>query len=414
MTEKIGVLKEKIISKIKSFNSETIKRGFSKVVDFFKKIRKNKWVANIIDIGGTVILFAIAAGAGIFVAVGQHAGNAEKYAQRYFEAYITQNWPGMYEMLDIEESEYVNQEAFERMIEAKAIYGEFSGAEVEITKKSGNNAYVDITYEDDNGDKAILSLKMKKQKEKVYKFFSTWKVDGESLVVKNCKINVPSGTTATLDSKELDDKLINSQDGRDLYVVNRMFTGEHDFGISTVYIDAYIDTFYVEEDGFEYHVNQQDFELKDEDEEYLEDATAKLVFGMYNNALNEEGTESLKTYFGSGKDNLDLLESCYKAMEADISQEDGAMLISMDIASYSTYVFNYSYPDKVEMRVDFNCSYKAKTGRSVASGVRGTYENTAISTCKLIFGLSDEGWVVDEMDVKCIKYEPPEGYFDRD
>ncbi len=378
-----------------------------------KKIRKNKWLSFLIDTVSTLLMFAIAAGIGVFVAFGQHAGNAGNYAQRYFEAYITQNWQGMYDVIDIKESEFVNYESFERMMEGRIIYGEFDDTEINVTKKNGNTAYVEINYKDDSGNNQILSVKMKKQDEKVYKFFKTWKVDGESLVVKNCKINIPTGTVVTLDAKDISSYHTNSSEGKELYVVDRLFAGEHDFGISTVYIDAYSDTKYVEEDGFSYNVEKTDFKMKEEDKEYLTDATTKLVFGMYNNALNDLGVEDLMTYFGSDADNLALLESCYDEMYNDINKEDGSMLKTMEIESYSSYVFNYSYPSRVETRIDFNCSYTAKTGRSYASAVRGTYENTGMSTCKICFALTDEGWVIDELDVKCIDYKPTDEYLNR-
>jgi len=131
------------------------------------------------------------------------------------------------------------------------------------------------------------------------------------------------------------------------------------------------------------------------------------VFGLYSNALSEKGIDDLKKYFGDTEDGTQILKQCYDDLYNDINQENGATLKSMSIDSYTTYRFGYVYPDTVEMRLDFACSYTAKTGRTMINGVRGSYEGNATSSVRVVYKLSGENWIINEIDLKCFNYNPP-------
>lgn len=381
----------------------------NKLKSIKQKIKKHKWLSLLMDLLSTLILFAIAGGIGIFIALGKHAGSAENTAKEYFDAYINQSFETMYRYLDIEESEFINEEAFEQMMEGKIIYGDFSDAKVEMKKQKGKYAYVDITYTDDTTKEQItLEIKLKKQKKKIYKFFSTWKVDADQYIVNNYTIEAPEEADISFDLKDLKTCLKETKNGVNTYNINRLFEGEHTVGIDTVYIDAMSESLSVEKDDEVYSVNVTDFNMKKDDEDYVLSIAEKLVFGMYSNALNETGTDDLKEYFDGNEEKEKMLKECYDTMLGEINKENGATLKTMSVDTYKVYVFSFKYPSKAEIRVDFNCEFTAKTGRTMINGVRGAYEGTAASTGKVYFTLSDGKWVVDDMDITCFDYSPTE------
>jgi len=383
------------------------KSFFEKIKDLKKRLRKSKLACLLWDVFSMLFLFAIAGGIGVFVAISKHVDTPEKIAKEYVEAYLYQDWAMIYESIVIEESEFVNYEAFERMMEGKAEYGEYKEIKAELVKEGKKYAYVDVTYtNEETHESKTIHVTLAKQEKKQYWFFDTWKVDGNDNIIKEYTIDVPSEVDVTFDSKDITGYLKKEENGRKVYVIDRMLSGDHDVAVSNVYIDAYSEAVSIEENGLSYVVNISDFDMKMDDVEYVEAATEKIVFGMYSNALNNTGTEDLKGYFGESSESQALLEECYNAMYNSVNQADGETLKTLNVESYDVYHFSYKYPDAAEVRLDFNCSFEAKTGRTMINGVRGSYSGTASSSAKVCFTLVNGVWVVDSLEVNCFDYLP--------
>lgn len=380
---------------------------FNKYKTIKKNIRKKKWLALLLDLLATLIMFAIAGGIGAFIAFGRHAGSVEKTAAEYFELYINHSWEEAYKYLDIKESEFVNKDAFTQMMEGKAVYGEYDNIKAKLKSKKGNVAYVDITYTDmETDEKVTYELKMKKQDKKVYRFFDTWKVDGSIYLVKDFTMEVPEEVDITFDGADIAYSLIETKDDIKKYTIGKLFEGDHTITISTPFIDTVSDAVLVEKDGYVYKKDTRELVMKQDHEQYVQETADKVVFGLYGNALNKLGYEDLKEYFGAGESGEKILSEVYNKLYESINKEDGAMLKSMSVDTYKTYVFTYTYPNKAEVRVDFNCTYEAKTGRTMINGVRGSYEGTASSSVKLFYVYNGEKWIIESTNLTCFDYSP--------
>ncbi len=381
------------------------KKGFFNTVKRrYKQIRRRKWAGIVIDIFINLILFAIAGGIGILIALGKNAGSPEKYAEEYFSFYANQNWQSMYECFEIRESEHVDYDTFVRQMDADPIYVKESS--VKLKKKTKGRAYIEVSYINGDDEEKVLEVVLIKQREKKYKFFSTWKVDPSGFIAENYQIKVPQGTEVTFDGMSAETLPKSTADGYVTYTIRRLFRGEHEIGISTMYIDPYSQSVYVEGNDGQFNLDIKDFAMKSDDIEYVRKTAGDVTFGMYANALAKSGVDDLKGYFVQSESVQTALQECYDALLGEVYKSNGAVLKSINVNERQIYDFAYTYPNEVEVRVDFKCTFEAKTGRTMINGVRGNYSGEAESQVRVIYALDGTEWKIKELDLTCFDYSP--------
>jgi Predicted membrane protein len=167
-----------------------------------KKRKKRKFMR---DYGLLIIQTMICMGLVIaFVVIGKRVYSIEKYAKNYFESVADGVWGEVYDYLELPDSEYLSKSNFMKsMVEAKGFL--YSSYRVETAKEDSNEAIVSIIYVlEDTGEKSVLSLKMRKSKERDFLFFPVWKVDGMDFLALNTKVQIPDGVSLTLNEIPLE------------------------------------------------------------------------------------------------------------------------------------------------------------------------------------------------------------------
>lgn len=418
--------------------SSKVKENVKKWIDKFKKFRKTKTGGIVCQIVSSLFMLAVAAGIGIFLAVGKVKGGPTIFAEEYFSYYAANNWYSMYENTEVKESRFINRSAFIRYMSQNEIPREVESFEVAEVDKDGDYAKVKINYvmkneeesvsnlapgdEQDTGEeitqetteqitskkinnKGTCTLKIKRQEENIMLFYSTWLGDIESDIIKDCTISIPDGFTLKFDSDDVEDlHKKNAETGMKTYKIDRIFKGIHKLEVSGNGIDTKTIEVNWNKDKSEHHISITDLGISDEMLKEIETKTKQLLLKYYESALLNVGAEPIKELVSGDEAVKESIDNQYKELLANINKEDGAMLSTLDIVSCKCTIDEYVYMESAKVTAEYTANYSAKKARNIVYGVRESYVGTNTATMTLSLKYVDGVWTIVDSNMTCIDY----------
>ena len=388
-----------VVIKIKNINRGTY---------FMKFISGKKAVSFIKEALKILIILAICAGLGIFLAVGNRASSPEKFAEQYFSHYVTNNFEEMYEMVDCEESEFITLENFVNKCEGEKIYGSIRGYSFSKGVRKGDKlTYVVSYYLGSESQPHTYSITLNEQDEKTHMFFNTWKVSVENMIIEDYKINVPVGRVVTLDGMDIKKYYSKtSEDGTvDTYIIDRLFTGDHTIAVNLDATGEITKTEYVSHNGQEINITTNDFAMKPDVQQKLYEYSTYIVKTMYEYAMDStKNSEHITSLYANTDEAKASAKATFEAIRAAIQKENGASLRVLDIKTLSPSIQEFIYPDRVAVKVTYNYEFKAVTGTSVLSGIIEEYSGSGSDTAYVYLNLIDGAWKIVKVDLTCIDY----------
>lgn len=166
----------------------------------------------------------------VFINVGKNVNSAEKVAEKFFVEVANQNYKEAYNILDVEENDFVNEKAFENAT-CNVELSKVTDYNVKKTRGSGDEREVVITYKTKgSSSKKTYDISVNKQNDKNMLFFEDWEVSPESMLVEDFEVIIPAGAEVTVDGVKLGKEYKNkSNDDESIqyFVIPEMFAGEH-------------------------------------------------------------------------------------------------------------------------------------------------------------------------------------------
>lgn len=191
-----------------------------------KPFKINKYMVTTAVLSVTCIASVVA-----FFLVGKNTYSTKTVATDYFKAVQNADWETAYEMMDIEESEFINKELFGESMSGTAAnqVGKFS---VKVFDDEISSNAVISYRKKGSSDTENINLAMNKQSEKNFLFFDSWKVSSTEFVANNFTVRVPKGATLYLDGKAVEEKYVKDEnDEMKEYVIPKIFKGTHSLSI---------------------------------------------------------------------------------------------------------------------------------------------------------------------------------------
>ena len=377
-----------------------------KILNFLKKKK-----STIIQLVSSLALLALAGCVGIGLGLYKTNGT-KKYIMEAYDYYKENNWKALYNYAELTDDDFVNEYFFEEL--AKKKYGNVNKDTLKMgeTKKEENKALVTLYYKDSSGNKVNCDFTMIKKPTKRYKFFNEWKLDISNLIIKECKVVVPSGFDVYVDgvclTKDNTKMNSNSQTGMVEYVIPQMFMGDHEIFAKKDMLQACETIVTWNKDKGEYIVDTSTLKLVEGVETYINSASESIVQLMYKNIFEETQLTGLEEYMLNSEETKAVFTSTYEKLLAAIQPEDGSTLNSLNITGFENYKIEYSHPNKALVSIDFTCTFKARGPRDAASGARDKYEGEARSTITMEYTYDGNDWMCSTLNMDCIDYSKKE------
>ena len=198
-----------------------------KIKAFLKKKR-----AGILHFLSSLLLLAIAAGIGIFIALKETNGLG-KYVDTVYEYYQDSNWMALYKFSEVEADGFINEQGF--WVMAEALYGEIEKENLSLGQvtEEGDKAVVELHYKNGDKEEETWKITLTKKPETNYIFFHQWKLDVEEMILKDCSVTAPKGMVVYMDGIELtsDNAVITTDSANNMvtYSFPQVFMGKHVF-----------------------------------------------------------------------------------------------------------------------------------------------------------------------------------------
>lgn len=369
--------------------------------------KKKRLKSFAIDAIKMLMILMFCAFLGIWYAVGSRAGSPERFAREYFKYYASSNYSGMYDMVECEEDEFINEDHFTYKYESERLYGGVKTYEFHKTgEKSGKITY-NVEYMTGTGQEGELEIVVKRQKKHVYGVFSTWKVSLENEIAKNCSIGIVSGLNGYIDHIPLDSCENGlSEDGTmHYYFIDRMFKGDHVVTLNHENITGYTFSESVDKSGEQMIISSDMLELPEDDKDEMYNYSKFLLSSMYGYAMDGKTQfDDFAYMFYDDETTKETARNCFDNLRASTIQEDGALLEQITINNVSVALTEYKYPSDALINVAYTYSYVARTGRTSISGITKNYDGMGTAMATIRYKLVDGTWKVTDISMPCADY----------
>lgn len=368
---------------------------------------KKKIKAYAIDAIKMLGVLIICAFLGIWFAVGSRAGSPKRYAQEYFKYYASSNYSKMYEMVDCEEDDFINEDHFTYKYESERLYGGVKKYKFGKAEEKNGKVIYNVTYTTGTDKKGELEIVLKKQKKRVYGIFSTWKVNLDNEIAKDCSVGVVSGLGGYIDHISLDScKNGKSEDGSmDYYFIDRMFKGDHIITLNSENVTSYTFSKTVDKSGVQMIIDASMLELPQKDKDEMYDYAKFVLSSMYGYAM--DGTTQYDDFsymFYNDEGTQERARACFENLRAATVKEDGGILQQITINNVSVALAEYTYPSDALVDVAYTYSYVARTGRTSISGITKEYDGMGTAMAMIRFKQIDGTWKVTDISLPCVDY----------
>lgn len=367
-----------------------------------------------------LIVIVIFAGAGVWYALGENASDPKKTAEEYFSALLTGSSGKMYELLDLEESAFVNEKFFQSYVDSEKIYGSVLDCEYKEPQKVTDDVIsIEVEYklaatqEGEEEQTGNYEIHLKKQKEKVYLIFPVWKIDLEEKIVENCHFSAPAIVGAYMDEVKLDDYLDDTKEQGEAedadikhYTIPRMLAGDHVFSAYDAYTEKVNLAVSIQKDEESYSIGREQVTMPQAWQKEIIKESRQVLLQMFGNAMDHtKKYKSVKNLFASDAKSQEIGRRCFEKLKKDVVKEDGTVLSKLDFDNIMPYICQYEYPNKAVVQLNYKFQYNAKKGDVFLSGFFDENKGKGEDKARVTFTLQNGKWVVTDIDLTCFAYE---------
>lgn len=270
------------------------------------RISRKVWIA----LGELVLLIALIAA---FCVIGNQKTSPTDAAQAYFEAMVQGDFETIAAQIDLPESPFLTEEAFQKACETwtpLAYEGTLTkvsasvldrGSEIGTSGLSDYVKTVQIAYML-SGDANVYTydLQLISGEDTTMFFFHPWEVvECTPFLVEHVSIVVPRGASLVVDGYLVDDRFCQSTDyDGDIYELD-LFTGTHSLTMLADGFDAVTKDDIEFEDDASYHFSGDAISVSESVQNALEKQAKTLLEQIYTAAMQEEDVETALAGFGS-------------------------------------------------------------------------------------------------------------------
>ncbi len=317
-----------------------------------KKKKKRKYIIVIMSVLGVLLL-----GVTIFINLGKRSENVGVVKQQFLSYLEKHKYEKAYQMLDIEENEWLTEPRFEEMIKDRR-----------ISKRD---------------------LQVELQNDKKWLFFRKWKISTEGFTAQQVGIAVPAGAVITLGGIEISEKYQDNtytEKLKDYYVIPELFTGTYQLVITSDF----------------YEEIQKDIELETYNS-YIEVSEDMLVFQEEMlTEMREKGKKALEELCTSAVNNRELssLGLSYQ-VSASVREDYEAMrwwdyyVINQITFSDFEIVPERPYEENGRTYMETSLKYSGVSQYSPADGSGPMRSNSWTGQSRIKFVWNEEAWEID-------------------
>lgn len=295
----------------------------------------------------------------------------EHRAKAFFEHMANAEWGDAYEMLDIDESTFINKHFFEMANRTQSL-GNIVNYKVQkstIDDSSQISKNVNIKYSvSGSGENRNYSTTVDKSKKKEFYLFDRWNINSGSYICDSYMIYVPNGSTVTFDGVTLDDKYIYddsySNDKTTVYLIQKLFKGCHDIIITQDGMEDVAEVVDISESYQEYDL--KNMKLKDDTAETIENIACNNMKNIYTAAIKYESFSSIANMFTQDKEELEDISDSYEYLCENLNsdyfapykitfkeiyeqlEDDGSINVTFQLRYLAEYTYTNYWDDKQE------------------------------------------------------------------
>lgn len=363
------------------------------------------------DTAKILVVLVIFGGIGVFLQFGVRGSSARSFADEYFSYYATNNYEEMYKMVEFEEDGLVDKEAFITKCGSEKIYGSMNNYKFSKPAKDGDYiTYVVTYYTGKEKTQNSYTITLHKQRKKYLLFFPVWKVSIKNDYVYDYSIDVPAGTTVTMDNRDVTRyKKSTSKDGLyDNYIIDVLLKGDHTISVVQNETNEFTKTEYVNEDHQLTKVSSEDFNLMPDEKSKIYEYSTFIVKTVYEYAMDKRrDVNDMKILFANTDAAQASAESVYTSMLAAIEKEDGSALSVINIDKLTPTIKSYTYPDRVTVNVNYTYDFIATAGTSLLNGLVSNYNGSGSADAVVVLNYIDGAWRIVKVNMNCIDYSQP-------
>ena len=363
------------------------------------------------DTAKILLVLGIFGGIGVFLQFGVRGSSARSFADEYFSYYATNNYEEMYKMVEFEEDGLVDKEAFITKCGSEKIYGSMNNYKFSKPAKDGDYiTYVVTYYTGKEKTQNSYTITLHKQRKKYLLFFPVWKVSIKNDYVYDYSIDVPAGTTVTMDNRDVTRyKKSTSKDGLyDNYIIDVLLKGDHTISVVQNETNEFTKTEYVNEDHQLTKVSSEDFNLMPDEKSKIYEYSTFIVKTVYEYAMDKRrDVNDMKILFANTDAAQASAESVYTSMLAAIEKEDGSALSVINIDKLTPTIKSYTYPDRVTVNVNYTYDFIATAGTSLLNGLVSNYNGSGSADAVVVLNYIDGAWRIVKVNMNCIDYSQP-------
>lgn len=363
------------------------------------------------DTAKILVVLVIFGGIGVFLQFGVRGSSARSFADEYFSYYATNNYEEMFKMVEFEEDGLVDKEAFITKCGSEKIYGSMNNYKFSKPAKDGNYiTYVVTYYTGKEKTQNSYTITLHKQRKKYLLFFPVWKVSIKNDYVYDYSIDVPAGTTVTMDNRDVTRyKKSTSKDGLyDNYIIDVLLKGDHTISVVQNETNEFTKTEYVNEDHQLTKVSSEDFNLMPDEKSKIYEYSTFIVKTVYEYAMDKRrDVNDMKILFANTDAAQASAESVYTSMLAAIEKEDGSALSVINIDKLTPTIKSYTYPDRVTVNVNYTYDFIATAGTSLLNGLVSNYNGSGSADAVVVLNYIDGAWRIVKVNMNCIDYSQP-------
>lgn len=363
------------------------------------------------DTAKILVVLVIFGGIGVFLQFGVRGSSARSFADEYFSYYATNNYEEMFKMVEFEEDGLVDKEAFITKCGSEKIYGSMNNYKFSKPAKDGDYiTYVVTYYTGKEKTQNSYTITLHKQRKKYLLFFPVWKVSIKNDYVYDYSIDVPAGTTVTMDNRDVTRyKKSTSKDGLyDNYIIDVLLKGDHTISVVQNETNEFTKTEYVSEDHQLTKVSSEDFNLMPDEKSKIYEYSTFIVKTVYEYAMDKRrDVNDMKILFANTDAAQASAESVYTSMLAAIEKEDGSALSVINIDKLTPTIKSYTYPDRVTVNVNYTYDFIATAGTSLLNGLVSNYNGSGSADAVVVLNYIDGAWRIVKVNMNCIDYSQP-------
>ena len=363
------------------------------------------------DTAKILVVLVIFGGIGVFLQFGVRGSSARSFADEYFSYYATNNYEEMFKMVEFEEDGLVDKEAFITKCGSEKIYGSMNNYKFSKPAKDGAYiTYVVTYYTGKEKTQNSYTITLHKQRKKYLLFFPVWKVSIKNDYVYDYSIDVPAGTTVTMDNRDVTRyKKSTSKDGLyDNYIIDVLLKGDHTISVVQNETNEFTKTEYVNEDHQLTKVSSEDFNLMPDEKSKIYEYSTFIVKTVYEYAMDKRrDVNDMKILFANTDAAQASAESVYTSMLAAIEKEDGSALSVINIDKLTPTIKSYTYPDRVTVNVNYTYDFIATAGTSLLNGLVSNYNGSGSADAVVVLNYIDGAWRIVKVNMNCIDYSQP-------